>query len=268
MNLRSTFNLAAASPLRPSSSAWAAALASCNSTSMARAYATRARKGVRSSSPTSYLGGGLPYLTRKLELEAQRELEPFDPFSIALNKIADNPGAHKKARKVGRGTGSSKGKQCGRGTKGQKARGRGKVSPGFEGGQTPLYKRVRKHGFTNAMFRSEFVGINLGQLQQWIDAGRLSPEGKITMATLQQSGLSSKLTKSYEKGIKLLAGGSEFFAAKLDLEVSKVSQAAREAIEKNGGSVQEVYYHPRQLRMALRHPENPLPPPQEYRTRP
>jgi hypothetical protein len=63
------------------------------------------------------------------------------------------------------------------------------------------------------------VGINLGQLQQWIDAGRLSPEGKITMATLQQSGLSSKLTKSYEKGIKLLAGGSEFFAAKLDLEV-------------------------------------------------
>jgi hypothetical protein len=51
---------------------------------------------VRSSSPTSYLGGGLPYLTRKLELEAQRELEPFDPFSIALNKIADNPGAHKK----------------------------------------------------------------------------------------------------------------------------------------------------------------------------
>lgn len=68
-------------------------------------------------------------------------------------------------------------------------------------------------------FRSEFVGINLGQLQQWIDAGRLSPEGKITMATLQQSGLSSKLTKSYEKGIKLLAGGSEFFAAKLDLEV-------------------------------------------------
>lgn len=68
-------------------------------------------------------------------------------------------------------------------------------------------------------FRSEFVGINLGQLQQWIDAGRLSPEGKITMATLQQSGLSSRLTKSYEKGIKLLAGGSEFFAAKLDLEV-------------------------------------------------
>ncbi len=68
-------------------------------------------------------------------------------------------------------------------------------------------------------FRSEFVGINLGQLQQWIDAGRLSPEGKITMATLQQSGLSSRLTKTYEKGIKLLAGGSEFFAAKLDLEV-------------------------------------------------
>ena len=63
------------------------------------------------------------------------------------------------------------------------------------------------------------MGINLGQLQQWIDAGRLSPEGKITMATLQQSGLSSRLTKTYEKGIKLLAGGSEFFAAKLDLEV-------------------------------------------------
>jgi hypothetical protein len=84
------FNFASA-PLRPSS-AWAAS-AVCQGS---RAYATRARKGVRSSSPTSYSGGGLPYLARRMELEAQRELEPFDPFSVALNSISDNPGAHKK----------------------------------------------------------------------------------------------------------------------------------------------------------------------------
>lgn len=59
---------------------------------------------------------------------------------------------YKQARRAGRGTGSGKGKQCGKGTKGQKARGSGKVRPGFEGGQTPLYKRVRKYGFSNAQY--------------------------------------------------------------------------------------------------------------------
>lgn len=68
-------------------------------------------------------------------------------------------------------------------------------------------------------FRSEYIPINLGQVQQWIDTGRLNPNEKITMATLRLSGLCGKITKAEEKGVKLLAGGSEFFASRLDIEV-------------------------------------------------
>jgi len=198
-------------------------------------------------------------------MRARLTAAPAHLAPIALNTLTDNPGAHKKRRRAGRGTGSGKGKQCGFGTKGQKARGRGKVRPGFEGGQTPLYKRVRKYGFSNHPFRSRYLGINLGKVQKWIDTGRLDTTEKITMATLRRVGLASKLTKSYEKGFKILGSGAEIFAAKLDIEVSKVSKSAREAIERNGGTVKEVYYHHLQLRKALRNLDEPLPPPQEYR---
>lgn len=70
---------------------------------------------------------------------------------IKLNDLSDNPGAHKKGKRVGRGVGSGKGKTSGRGHKGQKARAGGSAGrgPGFEGGQTPIYKRIPKRGFTN-----------------------------------------------------------------------------------------------------------------------
>ena len=70
---------------------------------------------------------------------------------VALNTIWDNPGAVKKGKRVGRGPGSGKGKTCGRGHKGQKARSGGKSGrgQGFEGGQTPLYRRIPKRGFVN-----------------------------------------------------------------------------------------------------------------------
>jgi large subunit ribosomal protein L15 len=68
-----------------------------------------------------------------------------------LNTLKDNDGAHKRAKRLGRGIGSGKGKTCGRGHKGQKARSGGSSGrgPGFEGGQTPLYQRVPKRGFNN-----------------------------------------------------------------------------------------------------------------------
>jgi len=184
--------------------------------------------------------------------------------SDLLNSLADNPGARKKARLLGRGVGSKRGKTCGYGHKGQHARGRGKVKAGFEGGQTPLYKRVRKYGFNNKIHARIYVPLNLSRLQYWIDTGRLDPSQKITMKTLREAGVVGQLTKANQHGIKLLGEGADWFAAKVDIEVSKVSATARQAIERQGGAVKEVYFHHRQLRLALRH-GRALPPPQDYR---
>jgi large subunit ribosomal protein L15 len=82
------------------------------------------------------------------------------------------------------------------------------------------------------------VTINLGQLQQWIDTGRLNPEEKVTMATLRVSGI-SKLTKAYEKGIKILGDGADIFAAKLDVEVlTRYSPRRAMALRK---AIAEIY---------------------------
>ena len=78
-------------------------------------------------------------------------------------------------RRVGRGPGSTKGKTCGRGYNGAKSRSGKETSPGFEGGQTPLYQRVLCSGFSNFHFKREYEPLNLGTLQQFIDRGRIDP---------------------------------------------------------------------------------------------
>src|SRR5919199_2871411 len=102
---------------------------------------------------------------------------------MKLNEIADNPGAHYRAKRVGRGIGSGKGKTSGRGGKGQTAR-TGVAINGFEGGQTPLHRRLPKRGFNNKIFQKDYQVVNLGRLQQAIDAGRLAADGPITAETL------------------------------------------------------------------------------------
>src|ERR1700739_2461054 len=99
-----------------------------------------------------------------------------------LNEISDNPGAHFKFKRIGRGIGSGKGKTSGRGGKGQTAR-TGVALNGFEGGQTPLHRRWPKRGFTN-IFRTEYHVINLGSLQKAVDAGRLAVGGTVDGAAL------------------------------------------------------------------------------------
>lgn len=76
------------------------------------------------------------------------------------------PGATRSRRIVGRGAGSGRGSTAGRGTKGQNARSGGGVRPGFEGGQMPLYRRIARRGFSNALFRAEYTVINLDALAQ------------------------------------------------------------------------------------------------------
>src|SRR3979411_3499256 len=81
---------------------------------------------------------------------------------MKLNEIRDNEGAHYRYKRVGRGSGSVKGKASGRGGKGQTARS-GVALNGFEGGQTPLHRRLPKRGFNNKIFQKDYKVVNLGQ---------------------------------------------------------------------------------------------------------
>src|SRR5207302_6966991 len=106
---------------------------------------------------------------------------------MKLNEIRDNPGAHYRAKRVGRGIGSGKGKTSGRGGKGQTARS-GVALNGFEGGQTPLHRRLPKRGFTN-IFRKDYTVVNLGRLQEALDAGKLKAEGAVDANGLVAAGI-------------------------------------------------------------------------------
>jgi large subunit ribosomal protein L15 len=148
---------------------------------------------------------------------------------MKLNEIRNNPGAHKKKTKVGRGSSSGLGKTCGRGVKGAKAR-TGNAVYGFEGGQMPLHMRMPKRGFRN-IFGTDFAEVNLGRLQKAIDEKKIDATGKIDLAALKAAGLVSKA----RDGVRLLAKGD--VTAKLTLEVAGASKPAIEAVERAGGSV-------------------------------
>jgi large subunit ribosomal protein L15 len=149
---------------------------------------------------------------------------------MKLNEIRDNPGAHYRAKRVGRGIGSGKGKTSGRGGKGQTAR-TGVALNGFEGGQTPLHRRLPKRGFNNKMFRLDFKVINLGRLQKALDEGKLKVEGTLDGAALVASGV----LRRQGDGVRLLAKGE--LRAALTIEVAGASKAAIAAVEHAGGSV-------------------------------
>jgi large subunit ribosomal protein L15 len=149
---------------------------------------------------------------------------------MKLNEIRDNPGAHYRAKRVGRGIGSGKGKTSGRGGKGQTAR-TGVALNGFEGGQTPLHRRLPKRGFNNKIFRKDLKVINLGRLQTALDDGKLKPEGTLDGAALVASGLLRRLGD----GVRLLAKGE--LRTPITIAVTGASKAAIAAVEKAGGRV-------------------------------
>lgn len=134
---------------------------------------------------------------------------------------------HRKKR-VGRGQGSGLGKTAGRGGKGQKARSGNMRFEGFEGGQMPLQRRLPKFGF-NSPNRVEFAEVNLRDLEGKFTAGAVVDE-----KALRGVGL----VKGQWPGIKLLAQGA--LTKKLTIKVNKCSAAAREAITKLGGTVEEI----------------------------
>jgi len=146
-----------------------------------------------------------------------------------LNQLSDNPGSRTRRMRVGRGIGSGKGKTGGRGVKGQKSRS-GVAIKGFEGGQMPIHMRLPKRGF-NPLRRKQVAVVNIGRLQQAVDAGKLDPKAAVTEELLCSSGLARKTVD----GVRLLAKGE--LKAALKIEVTGASKAAVEAVEKAGGSV-------------------------------
>ncbi|WP_210484380.1 50S ribosomal protein L15 [Microvirga antarctica] len=148
---------------------------------------------------------------------------------MKLNEIRDNEGATKNRMRVGRGIGSGKGKTGGRGVKGQTSRS-GVAIKGFEGGQMPLHRRLPKRGFNNINTR-DLNEVNVGRIQQAIEAGKLDKGATVTVETLVAAGVVSKP----RDGVKILGVGA--LTTKLAFEVFGASKSAVEAIEKAGGSV-------------------------------
>src|SRR3989449_8449089 len=107
---------------------------------------------------------------------------------MKLSDIADNAGSRKKRMRVGRGIGSGKGKTSGRGGKGQTARSGVRIK-GFEGGQMPLHRRLPKRGFRNTPFAKRYNEVNLGRVQEAIDAGKLDAGASIDVAALVKAGV-------------------------------------------------------------------------------
>jgi len=149
---------------------------------------------------------------------------------MRLNDLSDNPGAARKKKRVARGPGSGKGKTAGRGIKGQKSRS-GSVVKGFEGGQMPLHRRLPKRGFNNPNAK-RYAVVNLGNIQAFVDAGKLDPKAEIDEAALVASGL----VRRVRDGVRVLAKG-EITTKKLAISVTGASKAAIDAVEAQGGTL-------------------------------
>ncbi len=156
---------------------------------------------------------------------------------MKLNEIRDNPGAHTKRTRLGRGIGSGKGKTAGRGQKGQKAR-TGVRIDGYEGGQMPLFRRLPKRGFAN-IFRLRYAEVNIGRLQAAIDGGRLDAKQPIDVEVLMKAGL----VGHPRDGVALLGDGE--IKSPVKITVARASQSAIEAVANAGGAVSVIPKKPK-----------------------
>ena len=145
---------------------------------------------------------------------------------MRLNDLRPAPGSTCSRKRVGRGIGSGKGKTSTRGHKGQKSRSGGAPRLGFEGGQTPLYRRLpQRRGFRN-ITRKQYAIVNLGDLEQF-DAG-----AQITPDMFVESGL----VKKVGDGIKILGGGE--ITKAVTVRAHKFSKSAEEKLKAAGGTAE------------------------------
>ncbi len=143
-----------------------------------------------------------------------------------LDELKPVKGARHAKKRVGRGTSSGTGKTSTRGHKGQNARSGGGVRPGYEGGQTQLFKRLPKRGFTNVNHK-EYAIVNVSDLNDKFEAGSV-----VDLESLKKAGL---VKKEYE-GVKILSNGD--LTKNLTVKAAKVSKAALEKIKAAGGTVE------------------------------
>lgn len=142
-----------------------------------------------------------------------------------MEKLKPANGSVKNRKRVGRGPGSGMGKTSTRGHKGQKARKGGTIRLGFEGGQTPLYRRLPKRGFKNSKFSKEYKEINIFMLNNFKDGSVLNIEDY----------LKHKILNSKKDKIKILGNGN--LTKKLEVYADKFTKGAKEKIEKAGGKI-------------------------------
>lgn len=141
-----------------------------------------------------------------------------------LKSLAPKEGSKHSPKRVGRGIGSGLGGTSAKGHKGQLARTGGRVRRGFEGGQTPMHRRLPKFGFSNVAFATEYDIVNLAQLAKFT--------GEVTPEVLHQSGLTGR-------GLVKILGNGEIKTA-LTVKAHKFSESAKKAIEAAGGKVEVI----------------------------
>ncbi|MCM1043101.1 MAG: 50S ribosomal protein L15 [Corallococcus sp.] len=146
---------------------------------------------------------------------------------MRIHTIQPAVGATTSDKRLGRGIGSGLGKTSGKGHKGQWARSGGGVRPGFEGGQTPLARRIPKRGFNNKNFAITYDVVNLTALNGFENGTVVTPE------LLKEKGIVNSKSNG---GLKVLANGT--LTKKLTVKANKFSATAKEAIEKAGGTTE------------------------------
>jgi large subunit ribosomal protein L15 len=146
---------------------------------------------------------------------------------MKLNEMKPTEGARFNSKRIGRGQGSGNGKTSGKGQKGQNSRSGGGVAIGFEGGQTPFFKRMPKRGFTN-FTRKEYAVVNVEELNCFEDGA------VVDFAALKEAGL----VKKQLDGVKVLGNGK--LEKKLTVKAEKFSKTAATAIEEAGGKAEVI----------------------------
>ena len=147
---------------------------------------------------------------------------------MELNNLKKNPGATHRSKRVGRGPGSGLGKTSGRGENGQKSRSGASIPAVFEGGQTPLFRRIHKRGFSNARFKVRYATINVGDLNIFNDGDVVTPE------LLKERGI----VKKQLSGIKVLGNGT--IDKKLTIKAHRFTQSALVKIEESGSKAEVI----------------------------
>ena len=146
---------------------------------------------------------------------------------MRLHELRPAPGTNKEPKRKGRGTAAGLGKSAGRGQKGQGSRSGGGTRPGFEGNQTPLFRRMPKRGFTN-IFGKEYTEVNIEMLNRFEDGTEITPE------LLKEA----RVVKNVIDGIKILGNGE--LTKKLVVKSHKFTKSAAEKIEAAGGKVEVI----------------------------